>query len=364
MPFCKKCGNKLADNAKFCNKCGTPVVQTIIPIKEIDGQFVADLPSSGNSHTVSLVNESKDDAVFASSSAGEMNLGGWGVEETPQTNVSQPAETHRPKETYTPKETYKPKTTSKPQEKKTGKKFMGGIMGLVLPTAIITIGIGLYSYFTGNDGDGTSGRYLPNILPEAETSTTSGSIDSRANSQNSVSAGDAFSDLDDQIPDIPASSQSVLDDDGFGSLDDMSDSELKAYEEHLFGTSMTPPEVLRQAYQGTWKSVGIVVLDYTDIADYREGGLEKLIDHKIKPYEDIDLILRNGKAQLWFEGELHVSGKYYTHESGIITIDTDDDDSTVIWMSTPDNKILYSYISYIDDDGKSKASCIKYKRVK
>ena len=28
MAFCRKCGNKLADGAKFCGKCGTPVVST------------------------------------------------------------------------------------------------------------------------------------------------------------------------------------------------------------------------------------------------------------------------------------------------------------------------------------------------
>lgn len=26
MPFCRNCGAKLPDNAKFCNKCGTKVL--------------------------------------------------------------------------------------------------------------------------------------------------------------------------------------------------------------------------------------------------------------------------------------------------------------------------------------------------
>ena len=28
MPFCKKCGNKLDNDAEFCPKCGTPVTET------------------------------------------------------------------------------------------------------------------------------------------------------------------------------------------------------------------------------------------------------------------------------------------------------------------------------------------------
>lgn len=25
--FCRKCGKELSDNAKFCNRCGTPVIK-------------------------------------------------------------------------------------------------------------------------------------------------------------------------------------------------------------------------------------------------------------------------------------------------------------------------------------------------
>lgn len=79
MAFCRNCGNKLPDNAKFCNKCGTSVLPRTIPIKEKDGDFVLDTSELGENFTIT-VTEIKENEVAASSQAGETEAGGWGGE--------------------------------------------------------------------------------------------------------------------------------------------------------------------------------------------------------------------------------------------------------------------------------------------
>ncbi len=32
MPYCRSCGTKLEENARFCHKCGTPVVTSVPPV--------------------------------------------------------------------------------------------------------------------------------------------------------------------------------------------------------------------------------------------------------------------------------------------------------------------------------------------
>lgn len=77
MPFCRNCGNKLPDSAKFCNKCGTPVPPKTIPIQEKDGKFVADMSEFGDDYTVTVV-DVKEQVVEASAQVGEVEIGGWG----------------------------------------------------------------------------------------------------------------------------------------------------------------------------------------------------------------------------------------------------------------------------------------------
>lgn len=336
MAFCTNCGNKLTDNDTFCPRCGTPVKS------KIGAPSVAD-----------PINE---DMSEASSQPGEVVIGSWRGDmmgEVADDNMT----------------SGKDAASGQSLGKSKGKKILGGILGLVLPVVLVVAGAGIYGFFTGSGGGGevpkggsdpmvidqrpnTSGNDLSDVVPHGEMPTSDQSIDLNESASDALDTSDALDDL------------VGLDGlEGLIDLDDMSESERKAHEERLFGTSASSGS-LGESYEGTWVSVGVVVLNYRDIADYLNGDLGRLIDQKMVSSENVMYVLSKGNVKIWIGGKLNISGKYYVRESGNISVETETGDSSIIWMYSPDNSTLYSYLYFVDDDGTEKASCIKFKRTK
>lgn len=308
MSYCEKCGAKLNEGDKFCVECGAPVPSV----------------QSQSSRRQSFDDSDEDD------------------------------------------EDYQPK-------KSVGKKIAGGILGFLIPVALVIVGVGIYGYLKGNTGDGGGNdRYLPNILPEknAESQKLSGSSD-EVGSKKLVAGRDIapaeFNDEDiPDTPDMPVNMDELDELDGLDGiegiidLDEMSESDRKAYEERLFANS---PERYEYEYTGTWQSVGLIVLKYRDIVDYTNGDLGKLIDKKMAKTNNIKFTFGNGIAKMWVNDKLNLEGKYNVRESGNISVDSNSGERTMLWMYSPDHNTLYSYVYYIEDDGTEKSSCIKYNRV-
>lgn len=242
-------------------------------------------------------------------------------------------------------EEYQPK-------KSIGKKIVGGILGLLIPIALVIAGVAIYGFLNGNSSEGGIDRYLPNILPEEDVE---------------IHTPAPFNDQDiPDTPDMPVNMDELDELDGLDGiegivdLDDMSESDRKAYEERLFASS---PERYEYEYTGTWQSIGLIVLKYRDIVDYTNGDLGRLIDQKMVQTDKIKLAFGNGVAKMWVNGQLNLDGKYTVRESGNVSVDSDSGDRTMLWMYAPERNTLYSYVYYIEDDGTEMSSCIKYNRV-
>ncbi len=111
MLYCRNCGAKLADKAKFCTMCGTSVMPKIIPIVEKDGKFVADISMPSEQFSVSIVDDTEEDVGFASLDAGETVIGSWGDVQSSQDETNNIIEPHSPQKKDSGKE----------------KKFLGGL---------------------------------------------------------------------------------------------------------------------------------------------------------------------------------------------------------------------------------------------
>lgn len=71
--FCRKCGKELSDNAKFCNRCGTPVIKdnkiesnldNETPQQEVEVVYnipVTELEESNNNETDNVEQTNVDD---------------------------------------------------------------------------------------------------------------------------------------------------------------------------------------------------------------------------------------------------------------------------------------------------------------
>ncbi len=256
---------------------------------------------------------------------------------------------------------------SKSKDKPKGKKSLGGILGLVLPIVIAIIGIGVYGIIKGNHGGGDGERYLPNILRDEETSTEDESSEAENFDISSSNAGETLSDIaasgESQADGYETTDFGDLDGiEGIVSLDDMSESELKAYEERLWGNSS--PQSMKENYSGTWESVGLAVFKYGDIANLAKEDIAKLIEREMAFSDIVKFVMNEGMMKLWIGGGLRLYGNYTLLENGNISIVTESGESSVLWMYSPDNSTLYSYIHYVEDDGTDMASCIKYKKAK
>lgn len=148
----------------------------------------------------------------------------------------------------------------------------------------------------------------------------------------------------------------------FGSLDDLSDSDLQEYEEKLFGDDL---KKWRESYAGTWQSVGLYVTELRKLENLKNAEVAELIDRNMVPTDNIKFIFNNrrkGTAAVWINGELNVEGEHSVGENGIMTINAPDTLPTYMWMYSSAPGVLFSYVYYVEDDGTEMASCIKFNR--
>ena len=249
-------------------------------------------------------------------------------------------------------------------DKPKGKKSLGAILGLVLPIAIAIIGVGVYGLIKGNHGGGDGEEYLPNILRDEETSMENESTEAENFDYNASNASEALSNIaasgESQADGYETTDFGDLDGiEGIVGLDDMSESELKAYKERLLASSSL--QSMEKNYSGTWESVGLAVFKYGDIANLAKKDIAKLIERDMAFSDIVKFVMNEGMMKLWIGGGLKLSGKYTVLEDGNISIITESGESSVLWMYSPDDSTLYSYIYYVEDDGTDMASCIKYK---
>lgn len=159
--------------------------------------------------------------------------------------------------------------------------------------------------------------------------------------------------------------QPILDTEGIPGIvdiDDLSDEELESSDDSLFEGNM---KKWKSSYAGTWTSVGMYVMEYNDIMGLTNAEVAATIDQHMSQNEKVKFVFdntRRGEAEIWMNGKLLTKGRHNVFQYGNMSIDADNG-QTWMWMYSPFNGVLFSYIYYIEDDGTEMATGLKFNRV-
>ncbi|MDO4497745.1 MAG: zinc ribbon domain-containing protein [Bacteroidales bacterium] len=218
------------------------------------------------------------------------------------------------------------------KEKARSSGLLRKIMMVALPTILVLAGTAAYSFFKG-DGEvkteesTTKPYFSPNILVDEETNNTQTEDNSVA--QESTTSDPIVSDTE--------------------GIDGIVDIDTDRYE---------------AAYRGVWESVGLALFPFSEVEELRNMDVAELIEQNMRISNIACLYFGDGEMKLTLNGKTSLSGRYMIRESGNISVETPSGENGAMWMYSPSDGVLFSYLFYVEDDGKEMASAIKFRRVR
>lgn len=205
--------------------------------------------------------------------------------------------------------------------------------------------------------------YQPNVLPQAKNSskgTAATSKGTATTNKGTAAATQSATNSNDEF--INDGFVGDLDNvDGMINIEDMTPQQRKAYEERLEGSHDI--QYYENAYQGTWKSVGIAPIPYKEVENLKKMDVATRIDQRMIVSDNVRLYMDKGQLKLTNKGRTILTGKYTILEDGNISVETPSGGTGTIWMFSTIDSVLFSYIFYEDDDGTEMASCMKLGRI-
>lgn len=207
MRFCTHCGAQVPDNSKFCTACGTPI----------------DAPDEA---TV-VISDPEEEVVEASDVEGEFTAASWSPEPAaqPQPQPQQPQPQPQPQPQARP--AAQPVTQPVVQQPAAAPEKQKGffhhlwlyIKIIALVVLLVLAAVAVKGFFSGKNNRG--GETLPQDYIEREMSQPSSRAASRASAPSSSQTSAPAWDLDDE---------------GFGNIADMSESDREEYLNYLLGS--------------------------------------------------------------------------------------------------------------------------------
>lgn len=111
-------------------------------------------------------------------------------------------------------------------------------------------------------------------------------------------------------------------------------------------------------YEGTWTSVGVYYTDFRRVEKLTNGEVASLIDRNMKLNDTFNLALYKDCIEMWMKGEKMFTGVPSIEECGNVSVSG----AAWMWMYSPIDGVLFSYLYGVEDDGTEYAACIKFNR--